>query len=232
MNYKPLFFLLLISATAIHSMDKKDLIASAIIYNLAPRLDRDDRTALKLTDNFFCKIITPQHILNEQYQLACATDNTAQMDDLRNKGALTIQEEAYKLFLNNKKKLIIQIVPKHQPKVIRTLFFYGIEQNNGEFVQWFLNTKKPYYASPLIDDAYKHATSLNYHTISRLIKEYEFNGEREHINKLKEEIIAMPEEIDELKTDTLLLRTRLDKYPTTYATPQQPKKTDGPCTIS
>lgn len=169
MKHTSLLCLLLLSTITIHSMEK--LSDDKIIYNIAPRLDRDDRTALKLTNNYFCKIIVPQHVLNEQYQLTCLTENKEQIEELRKKGALKIEEEAYQLFCHNKPQLIIKIAHKNQ-NAVRALFLYGIQQNNLQFMQWLLHTKKPHHLSRLLDYAQEEAKSLNRHDITRLLENY------------------------------------------------------------
>jgi hypothetical protein len=180
MNNALLFCSLLLSTTTIHSMHQLSL-QTAFVYNIAPRLDRDDRTALKLTNNFLCYIIIPQHILNEQYRFACATKHTEQINELRKKGALTPEEETYKLFLSHKKNLIISIVLRRgKPEIIRDIFFYGIKQNNVQFMQWLLNVKKPHYESQLISDSFKYADSLHHTEIAQLFKNYRHEGTRKY----------------------------------------------------
>jgi hypothetical protein len=200
MNYRSLFFLLLLPTTTAHPMEKilrttqRIALERVTIYNIAPRLDRDDRTALKLTNNFFCNIIIPQHILNEQYQLACATKNIEQSNELRRKGALMLEEEVYKLFLSHKKNLVIHIIPRRgKSNIMRTIFFYGIQQNNLSFIQWLLDTEKPHYESLLIDKYFKYANSCNHTEIAQLFKNYRHDGTRKYWDEMMKNAEPIPE---------------------------------------
>jgi hypothetical protein len=233
MNYASLFLLALLSTTTIHSMEKespelvildKYRFKTAIIYGIAPCLDRDDRTALKLTNNYFCNILTPQHILNEQYQLACATNNVEQMNELRRRGALTIQEEVYNLFLNNKPKLIIHIVPKHKPEIIRAIFFYGVEQDNDEFMQWLLDTKKPHHDSPLLEDACEYAEFREHYKTALVLGEYICDQKEKRINELKNDTEEISKLIDEVHIQNGILLSLLDQ--------KNARRDTHPCIIS
>lgn len=62
MHHKLLLGLLLFPISATHAMKLVFENSEIITYNIAPQLDRDDRTALKLTNKKLCKIIIPQHI--------------------------------------------------------------------------------------------------------------------------------------------------------------------------
>lgn len=112
----------------------------------------------------------PSTYINEQYNSACNKNDAVLINDLRRQGALKLAEEAYKLFLNNKPKLSTKL-PRNQVDV-SDLFLYGIEQNNINFMRWLLNTRKPYFQSPLIDRSLANSKQLNHNEITQLLNDY------------------------------------------------------------
>lgn len=170
MHHKLLLGLLIFPISATHAMKLVLENNEIITYNIAPRLDRDDRTAFKLINKKLYTMIIPQHILNERYNSACNKNDAVLMDDLRRQGALKLAEEAYKLFLNKKPELS-KTLPRNQVDV-SDLFLYGIEQNNINFMHWLLSTRKPYFGSLLLDRSLAHSKKLNYDEITQLLNDY------------------------------------------------------------
>lgn len=165
MNHKLMLCLFLLSTYATHAMDT--LSKDIIIYNLAPNLDRDDRTALKLITKPFYEFITPQHILNEEYKAACIQKDTVEAIKLRSKGALTIKEEIYRLSFKDKQKLIKKIILSDQDNM-SDILLYGVEQNDAPFMKWLIDTKKPHYASQLFQDILEYSQQLSNDTYFEL----------------------------------------------------------------
>jgi hypothetical protein len=75
-----------------------------------------------------------------------------------------------------------KIIPSNQHE-LTSIFKYGIEQNNPDFIQWLFATKKPLFDEHCIQEAYKHSSNPK---ITYLLVDYITTGK----NKRQQELNA------------------------------------------
>lgn len=85
---------------------------------------------------------------------------------------LNLDEKIYTLFLENKQTEAQKILPRNEQK-IASLFMYGTNQNNVNFMQWLLNTKKPLFDSLTIQESLRISQNNHQRTeIAQLLENY------------------------------------------------------------
>jgi hypothetical protein len=98
-----------------------------------------------------------------------------------------LDEQIYRLFLENKQTEARQILPRNQEK-ITSLFIYGINRDNANFMQWLLTTKKPLFDSLPIQESLRISQQNNHNEITYLLKNY-IQNEREALSRELEKYI-------------------------------------------
>jgi hypothetical protein len=191
---------ILLAPSAIHAMEAVLTHKEIVTYKLATLLDRQDRMSLKLTHSALYAIIVPQHIINEHYQSACLKNNTKAIHELRRQGALNPDEEVYKLFLDNKQKIAIEII-SHSHHGISAVFSYGVKKNNINFMQWLLDTKKPRFDSYLLEGSLTRSKQLKHREITQLFESYIENQREKDWDRTMNTVISSPDPIEYIQYD-------------------------------
>ncbi len=205
---------ILLAPSGIHAMkntltDKRSIIDAMefvlnnkeiITYKLAPLLDRQDRAKLRIINKNYAAFIKPQHIINQQYKLACLNKDTEAINEWRRKGALNPDEEIYKLFLDNKRKIIRKIIPYNYHD-ISNIFFYGIQQDNVIFMQWLLDTTKPCFNSYLAKGSLERSKQLNRHEITQLFESYIKDQSEKDWNRTMNNVTSSSDPIEYIQYD-------------------------------
>lgn len=167
--YALFFCLSLFLTLAAHAMELVLKNKEIITYGLAPFLDRQDRATLRIINKNFAYYVQPQLHINEQYKIACTKNNIAMMDELRKKGALLLYEEAYQLFLNNKKDLILKIVPYNENNV-SAIFLYSVQRANPCFMKWLLRIVKPKVTAAFFQNTLNTAHALWQNSVKKNVE--------------------------------------------------------------
>jgi hypothetical protein len=125
-----------------------------IIYDISPRLNRLTKNSYKCINKKFSELIISQDILNKNYTIAKKNNNLAMMLEWRKKGALSIHEEVYNIFTENKKlsakMLWFQHTNTPEPFCVESAFAYGISMNNKPFITFLLEESQPSHDSNII----------------------------------------------------------------------------------
>ena len=134
--------------------------------------------------------------------LLCAASTTHGMET---EESTKKNEKIYTLFVQQNAEAK-KIVPHNQHE-LTSLFMYGNQHNDPDFIQWLLTIRKPLFEDPCVQEAYKHSSNteitrilVNYISAERDKRQLELNAyakkQNAHIKKCKDEQIMQTQSID------------------------------------
>ena len=105
-------------------------------------------------------------------------------------------EKIYTLFVQQNAEAK-KIIPHNQFE-LTSLFMYGDKQNNPDFIQWLLTTRKPLFEDPCVQDTYKHSSNtevthilVNYISAEKIKRQLELDAyaktQSTHIKKYRDQ---------------------------------------------
>jgi len=175
------YFLIIFSIITIHTcaMNIEIIPNDIILYHISTRLNRIDKDNFRNTNIKYKSMILPQSTLNKLYAQACQNNDSEQMDQWRQQGALHAHEEIYNSFMENRTSLSKYLLD--EIKVIGSIrtcidldpiFTYGIKANNILFITFLLKEMKPLYFHACIGNAITLSKQRGYDNITQLLETY------------------------------------------------------------